>query len=110
MGRNPEEWNSFFEEEAPNSCPIEIHEYLLEVEFREIATDGAAIVHNMSVAHFVKHHEYRGEDAVHESRNHECCEEVIPRLRGEDALADEFTVSYVGRSDADSVEHVRHTS
>ena len=31
-------------------------------------------------------------------------------MRGEDALFDKFAVSYVGRSDADSVEHVRHTS
>ena len=74
VGRNPEEWDCFFEEEAPDSCPIEIHEYLLEVEFREIATESAAIVHDVSVAHFVEHHKHRGEDAVHESRNHECSE------------------------------------
>ena len=74
MGRNPEERNSFFEEEAPDCCPVEIYKYLLEVEFREIATESAAIVHDVSVADFVEHHEYRGEDAVHESRNHECSE------------------------------------
>ena len=78
MGRHPEERDSFFEEESPDSCPIEIYKYLLEVEFREIATERAAIVHDVSVAHFVKYHEYRGKDAVHESRNHECCEEVVP--------------------------------
>ena len=78
MGRNPEERDSFFEEEAPDSSPIEIHEDLLEVEFREIATESATIVHDMSVAHFVKHHEYRRKDAVHESRNHECSKEVEP--------------------------------
>ena len=110
MGRNPEEWDCFFEEEAPNSCPIKIYEYLLEVEFAEVATESAAIVHDVSVADFVEYHKYRGEDAVHECRNHECSEEVIPRLRSEDALFDEFAVSYICRSDADSVEHVRHTS
>ena len=78
MGWNPEEWDCFFEKEAPDGCPIEIHEYLLEVEFREVATECATIIHDVCVADFVEYHEYRGEDAVHESRNHECCKEVVP--------------------------------
>ena len=103
VGRNPEERDSFFEEEAPDCSPVEIYKYLLEVEFREIATESASIVHDMSVAHFVEHHEYRGKDAVHECRNQECCKHVIQRLRREDALADEFAVSSVSWSNADRI-------
>ena len=110
MGRNPEEWDSLFEEEAPDCCPVEIYKYLLEVEFREIATESAAIVHDVSVAHFVKYHKYRSKDAVHECRNQERSKHVIQRLRREDALADEFAVSSVCRSNTDGIEYVRHTS
>ena len=66
MGRNPEEWDCFFEEEAPNCCPVEIDEDLLEMEFREIAAKCSSIVHDVSVADFVEYHKDRGEDAVHE--------------------------------------------
>ena len=103
MGRNPEEWDSLFEEEALDCSPVEIYKYLSEVEFREIATKCAAIVHDMCVAHFVKYHKYRRKDAVHECRNQECCKHVIQRLRREDALADEFAVSSIGRSNTDGI-------
>ena len=66
MGWYPEEWDCFFEEEAPDGCPIKIDEDLLEVEFREVASKGAAVVHDVGVADFVEHHEYGCEDAVHE--------------------------------------------